>query len=265
MEPKDINYAAMPQTAVNVITKPTEFFQGMPKTGGFLEPLVFGVIMGLIIGIIHAILSIIGLGYGGGYGGGMMAGIGAILFMPIAVAIGSFIGAAILFVIWKLMGSQENYEVAYRCGAYLMALAPITAIISAVPYVGGLANMAIWVFYIVTVSICVHNIPSQKAWLVFGIIGVIFALMGVFAEHKARNMGSEMEKWRQMGENMRKEYQDNAKDVAKSSEAMRVQAEKMAEQFKGKSPDEMRQQAEEMARQFREQAEEAKQQAQRNQ
>jgi uncharacterized membrane protein YdjX (TVP38/TMEM64 family) len=43
----------------------------------------------------------------------MGAGFGAIIFMPIAVAIGSFIGAAILFVIWKLMGSQEDYETAY--------------------------------------------------------------------------------------------------------------------------------------------------------
>src|SRR5512145_1033296 len=103
MEPKDIDFAAMPQKAINVVTKPAEFFQGMPKTGGFLEPLVFAVIMGLIAGIIQAILNLIGLGHAGGYGGGMMAGFGAIIFVPIAVAVGSFIGAAILFVIWKLM------------------------------------------------------------------------------------------------------------------------------------------------------------------
>ena len=243
MDPKDINFAAMPQTAINVVTKPAEFFQGMPKTGGFLEPLVFAVVMGVIVGIIQAIIGFIGLGPGGGYGGAGMSGFGMIIFMPIAVAIGSFIGAAILFVIWKLMGSQENYETAYRCGAYLMALAPITTILSAVPYAGGLVSMAIFTFYIVTASVHVHNLPSQKAWLVFGIIGVILALMGVFAEHKARNLGSEMEKWRQMGE----EYRQSAED--------------MAGQFKGKSPDEMRKQAEEMAKQFKEQAEEAKRQA----
>ena len=121
MEPKDINFAAMPQTAVNIITKPAEFFQEMPKSGGFLEPLVFAVIMGFISGIIQAILSFIGLGPGAGYGGGIH-GFSMIIFMPIAAAIGSFIGGAILFIIWKLMGSQEDYEAAYRCGAYLMAL-----------------------------------------------------------------------------------------------------------------------------------------------
>ena len=69
MEPKDINFAAMPQTAVNVVTKPAEFFQGMPKSGGFLEPLVFAIIMGFIAGIIQAILSFIGLGPSARYGG----------------------------------------------------------------------------------------------------------------------------------------------------------------------------------------------------
>lgn len=242
MEPKDINFAAMPQTAMNVVTKPAEFFQGMPKSGGFLEPLVFAVIMGFIAGIIQAILSIIGLGPGAGYGGGMHS-FSMIIFMPIAAAIGSFIGGAILFIIWKLMGSQEDYEAAYRCGAYLMALAPITAIIGAIPYAGGLISMGIYLFYLVTASVHVHNIPSQKAWLVFGIIFAIFAIMGVYGEHKARTMRPQFEQWREMGENMRKEYQDQAKDMKKSSDEMRKQAEEMAKQFKAQA-DEARRQAE---------------------
>ena len=226
MDPKNIDFAAMPQTAINVVTNPSGFFQGMPKTGGFLEPLVFAVIMGVIAGIIQAILSFIGLG-AAGYGGGM-SGFGMILFMPIAAAIGSFIGAAILFVIWKLMGSQENYETAYRCGAYLMALSPITTILSAVPYAGGLISMAIFTFYIVTASIHVHNLPSQKAWLVFGIIGLVLAFGGLYSEYKARNIASSLEKWRQMGE----EYRQSAEDMAASTDEMRRQAREMADQLR---------------------------------
>ncbi len=230
MEQNNINFAAIPQTAVNVVTKPAEFFRGMPKTGGFLEPLVFAVIMGLITGIIQMIFSFIGLGPGGA-GRGMMAGFGMIIFMPIAAAIGSFIGGGILFVIWKLMGSQENYETAYRCGAYIMAIAPVTAIIGAVPYLGGLISMAIYVFFLVTASVEVHHLESQKAWLVFGIIGVVFALIGVFAEYKARNMSSEMENWRNMGEQMSEEYRDSAEDAEKSADEMRKQVERMAREL----------------------------------
>lgn len=241
MEPKGINFAAMPQTAINVVTKPAEFFQGMSKTGGFLGPLVFAVILGLVSGIIQAILGFIGLGHAGGYDGGMMGSFSVIVFMPIAAAIGSFIGAAIFFVIWKLMGSQENYETAFRCGAYLMALSPITSMIGVVPYAGGVITMVIYIFYVVTASIHVHQIPSQKAWLVFGIVGVVFASIGLFSEYKIRHMASSMDQWRQKGE----EYRKSARDMGKSSEEIRQQAEKMVKQLK-------------------EQAEEAKRQAQRN-
>jgi hypothetical protein len=237
MDPKDINFAAMPQTAINVVTKPAEFFQGMPKTGGFLEPLVFAVVMGVIVGIIQAVMGFIGLGPAGGYGGTGVSGLGMILFMPIAAAIGSFIGAAILFVIWKLMGSQENYETAYRCGAYLMALSPITTILSVVPYAGGLVSMVIFTFYIVMASVYVHNIPSQKAWLVFGIIGLVLAFGGLYSEYKARNIASSLEKWRQMGE----EYRESVEDMAVSTDEMRRQAQEMANQ--------LRQQAERAQRQ----------------
>lgn len=222
MEPMNINFTAMPQTAVKVVTNPAGFFRGMPKTGGFLEPLVFVVIMGFIAGIIQAILGFIGLGHAGGYGGAMTGSFVVIVFMPITAAIGSFIGAAMLFVIWKWMGSRENYKTAYRCGAYLMALVPITAIIGVAPYAGGLIAMAIYVFYLVTASIHVHNLSSQKAWLVFGIIGLLFALLGIYAEHKFRNMGSEMDKGRKMGKDMRKEYRESAREMEKSSSWVRA-------------------------------------------
>ena len=220
MEAKDINFAAMPQTAVQVVTAPAEFFKKMPKTGGFLEPLVFAVIMGFIAGIIRAILSLFGVGYGAGYGGGMMSGFGVIIVMPIAAAVGSFIGGAILFVIWKLMGSREEYETSYRCGAYLMALAPITAIISIIPYAGGLINMAIYIFYIVAASTQVHNIPSQKAWMVFGIIGIVFALLGLKAEYTARHMA-----WRTTTEETAKQYEKYIEEAKKQAEEARQKAE----------------------------------------
>ena len=212
MKHNEINFAEMPQTAIDVLTKPAEFFKSMPKAGGFLEPLIFAVIMGLITGIIQAILSVVGLGPAGSYGAGMAAGFGAIIFMPIAVAIGSFIGAAILFVIWKFMGSQEDYETAYRCGAYLMVLAPITTILNAIPYAGAIISLAICTFYLVMASVYVHKIPAQKAWLVFGIIALIFALGGVWAEHKARSMGP----WQQVGD----EYRKSAEDLRRQAEEM---------------------------------------------
>jgi hypothetical protein len=214
MEVKDINFAAMPQTAVRVVTAPAEFFKSMPKTGGFVEPLIFAAIMAVIAGIIQAIINIVGLSY---THVGFVESLGMIIFVPIFVVIGSFIGAAIIYGIWKLMGSQENYETSYRCAAYLMALAPIVAIIGVIPYVGGIINMAIYVYYLVIASTQVHNIPSQKAWLVFGIIGGILALIGISAEYKARNIAPTAEQYRKTAEDINRQYLKQIEEARKEA------------------------------------------------
>ena len=214
MEAKDINFAAMPQTAVRVVTAPAEFFKSMPKTGGFVEPLIFAAIMAVIAGIIQALINILGLSYAHV---GFAESLGRIIVVPIVVVIFSFIGAAIIFVIWKLMGSQKDYETSYRCWAYLMALAPIVAIISIIPYVGGIINIAIYVYFIVIASTQVHNITSQKAWLVFGIIGAVLVLIGISLEYKARSMAPTAEKYRKTAEEINRQYLKQIEEARKEA------------------------------------------------
>jgi hypothetical protein len=228
MEANKIDFAALLQTAVKIVTAPAEFFREMPKTGGFVEPLIFAVVLGFLSSIIYAVSSIIGLGH-------MSTGIGSsllmLIYVPIFVVIGSFVGAAILFVIWKLMGSQENYETAYRCAAYLAALSPIVALLSLIPYAGGVINMLIYLYYTVIVSVEVHSLPSQKAWLVFGIICAIFALLGLRSEYTVRNMSSATREWQKAAKESAETYKRSAKEMEKSTADMQKQAEEMARQF----------------------------------
>jgi hypothetical protein len=128
-------------TAQQVILNPGEFFRAMPKSGGFGDPLFFLVVLAAVTGVMQAVLTLVQVRSVG------MA-IGMIFMMPIAAAIFGFVGAAILFVIWKLMGSLESYETAYRCGAYLAATMPITTVLSLIPYAGALLGLA-WMVYLV--------------------------------------------------------------------------------------------------------------------
>ena len=202
MEGFNINDIIKKVTAI--LTKPAAFFKEMPKTGGYVEPLIFVAIMGLIAGVVGAILSIVGL-----MAGGAGAGIALIVIMPIAMIIGSFIGAAILFLIWKLMGSNENYETAYRCTAYVSVFAPIGVVAGIIPYIGSIAVLAVEIYYLVLASVNVHNIETKKAWLVFGIIGALLALMSISGEIAANNMKSGMS-----------QYQDQSKELQKQIEKM---------------------------------------------
>lgn len=221
MGTRSIDFAAIPQTAIKVVTSPAEFFREMPKTGGFVEPLVFMVIMGVVSGLISGLYQAISGLLGLHLYGGMQMGIASIFLMPVMFAAGAaifgFVSAAILFVIWKVMGSGESYETAYRCIAYLAALSPITTLLGAIPYLGGAIGLVIITFYFVTASVQTHGIPAQRAWIVFGILAAIFIVFSVSAQiaarRFARNMEQATESWKGASEEMQKAAEEMQKNM----------------------------------------------------
>jgi hypothetical protein len=179
------------EAAKAVITSPAEFFRAMPRGGGFGDPLVFMVVMGVIAGLVQAVLGLVHLGVRVSIG---MA-IASVVVTPIGALIGGFIGAAILFVIWKLMGSQQSYETAYRCGAYMSAVMPITVVLGIIPWVGTLVGLAWACWLLIIASVEVHSIKAKTAQLVFGIIAALLALMSISAQITARRMARRMQTW----------------------------------------------------------------------
>jgi len=187
-------------TVVAVITNPVGFFKDMPKSGGLMPPLIFAVALGTVAGVVRTLLGILGIGFVGSFG---MA-LAQIVIMPIIVAIGSFIGAAIMFVIWKIMGSQESFETSYRCCAYASAISPITSLLHAIPYLGSILGL-VWMMYLLVIaSIEVHGINAKNAWIVFGALCALLAILSVSSEHAARNINAKMGALQQQLEQVQK-------------------------------------------------------------
>jgi hypothetical protein len=230
METESINLTSIQKTAMTVLTSPSSFFREMPKTGGFVEPLIFMVIMGVISGLIQTIFSIISLNVAGG----MAMGVASIILVPIFAAIFGFVGAAILFIIWKLLGSQESYETAYRCGAYLSVLMPIITVLGLIPYLGSAVGISLYVSFLVMASVEVHKIPSQKAWLVFGIIGAILIVMNISAQMTAKKLSRETVKFREKMEETSKAMKKQAEEMQRQAEEARKAAEEMQKQLEKK-------------------------------
>ncbi len=183
-----VNLEKIKQQVVLIITRPADFFRAMPVSGGFTEPMVFLAVIGAITGIINFAVKVFN---------SLGAALALLVLTPLLVPLFAFIGAAIAFVIWKLLGSSQNYETSYRCVAYLAAISPITAVISLIPYLGGIIT-AVWGFFLaVIVSTAVHQIARKKAQLVFGILFALIALSGISAEVAARKMEKRMEAWSQ--------------------------------------------------------------------
>lgn len=179
-----------------VIISPALFYRQMQTSGGYADPFIFAVVMGAASGIIRAVL---GLGFS------MHMGIGgffvAIIIGPILTGLFTFVGAAILFVIWQLMGSRQSYETAYRCAAYGLAISPITAVIHFIPYLGAVISLGWTAYILVCASVEVHGIQVKAAWIVFGAIAVLLALASISLEHSARSFQHSMQK---MGKQMEK-------------------------------------------------------------
>lgn len=184
-----VQWQGFVETAKQVITNPAGFYRGMAKGGGFGEPLVFLVVMAAVSGAVNAVLGLVHLS-ASPIGVGMA--LGMIIVSPIMAAIFGFVGAAIMFVIWKLMGSAESYETAYRCMAYSAAIAPITAVLSAIPYAGPILALLWGLYLVVTASVEVHKIKAQTAWLVFGIIAAIYAFVVISGQMAARRLQKQL-------------------------------------------------------------------------
>ena len=188
---------AIKNTVVQVVVQPASFFQSMEKSGGFGPPVLFAVAMGILTALVSIVLSIVGLGM---HGFGMA--LASIILIPVLMVIVSFIVAAILFVIWKLRGSQESYETAFRCYAFCLAITPITTVLNVIPYIGTLAGIAWMLYLIVLASSEVHQIERRKAWIVFGIIAALLAMLTLGAQRGARKMEQHMQGLGQQMERM---------------------------------------------------------------
>ena len=206
--------------AIKVITNPKKFYQEMPKTGGFLPPLIFMVALSFLAGIVGALLGLIGLSSGPAMG----SGIAAIIIIPVMTAIFGFVGAAILFIIWNLMGSKESYETAYRCGAYSMAIIPITIALNIIPYLGSVLGMVWGIYLIIVASTEVHGIAPKTAATVFGIICAVFVLFSIGGECARRKLGNRMEK-------IQKEMNLDSKDPAEIMKGMGKMFEEMGKKM----------------------------------
>jgi hypothetical protein len=208
-EKKAVTVTALMQTAVKVITSPAAFFREMPKSGGFSLPLAFMVLMGVINGLITAALGLFDVASNPIFSTGMMMvsivlypfaelshtpilstgmAIASIMLYPLAYAVLGFAGAGLVFAVWKIMGSRESYETAYCCVAYLAAFMPITTLLLVIPYAGLLVSVALLTYLYVLISRKVHRIEVTRAWVVFGLIGVMLFFMGIGADIRAQDV-----------------------------------------------------------------------------
>jgi hypothetical protein len=138
-------FAAFIETLQMVLTRPAEAFTAMRREGGFGEPLIYAVIgasAGAIVQFVFSVcLQALGLFANQRHAFGAMAGmgiggIGFIIFFPILVVIGLFIGSGIIHLCLMIVGgANQPFETTFRVLAFSQGS---TGPIQMIPFCGGL-------------------------------------------------------------------------------------------------------------------------------
>jgi hypothetical protein len=165
------------ETWKEVIQRPSDFYRKMPTTGGYAEPLTFAAISYIIYWFLTALFNrgMIGsmYGYSGARLGFSIAILTAILALIMSI-ISIFIGAAILFVIYKVLGGSGTYEGTVRFVSYATAIMVVVWI----PLIGWIFGLYEIYLYIVG-GMVVHEVSMVKSAIAVLLPTVIVILLAV--------------------------------------------------------------------------------------
>ena len=136
---------ALVDTIVLVLTSPVQAFTQMRREGGLLDPLLYAVIIGTIGALVSYIYSlIIGLvgvlptdgGFMSVLGVGGASSFAALIFAPVMLVIGLFIGAGVVHLgLMATGGAKRSFETTLRVLCYASGTSNVFQV---VPICGGL-------------------------------------------------------------------------------------------------------------------------------
>jgi len=194
-------------------TSPNAIYDNFEKTGGYLEPVVYIVLMNVFGSIIISLLSFV-----------MPFSIGfSFFFIPFGI-ISSFITAAILHFIWVFLGSKETYETSFRCIASIAPLIPISCIVYIIPFIGKwiavLVFPFIFYYFIILASVNIHNLDQEKAQKVFLILILIWTFFSFVGNVKWAIHERKIKKMQKEAEQRMKEYQKQMDEYEKKIKEM---------------------------------------------
>ena len=193
-------FNAFIETLKLVLTNPGVAFAQMKTEGGLVEPLIYAVIGGSVGFIVYFLFSIFLSSFGfmshrDPLAGLMGFGFGAIfilLFVPVILALGLFIGSAILHLCLMLVGgAKRSFEVTFRVMCFAAGSAHPLMVI---PFCGGLIS-GVWCIVLECIGLArAHDTSTGKAVLAVFLplvvccgggllVALMFGVLGSLAHH----------------------------------------------------------------------------------
>ena len=162
-------------TLRRVLVNPARFFEQMPREGGYLSPVLFVVQVALISAVLSAVVEL----FVAGVGSAFTELLQALVALPVYALFIATVFSLAFALLWKLMGSQQGFEVAFRCVAYSFALFPVWVLLSEQHAVLQWLVLAIGIVLLAIASEKVHSIEKLNARVAMVVIAAVTAIFFV--------------------------------------------------------------------------------------
>lgn len=192
MSNESINFNKILKDSRETLLNPKGYFESMPLTGGFAEPVIKAAIYGTVAGLFALLWSVLGLsamGAGGMWGGAV--GITALIGSVIGAIVAVFIGGAVMLVISAICGGNTDYEANVRVAASLMVVYPINAFLAFFYGIsltlGGVVALAVSLYslYLLYHAVIQALKGKESTMKIVAIVLLLLALVGFFGGRKA--------------------------------------------------------------------------------
>ena len=156
-----------------LVSRPSEAWERMRESGDTASPLLFGVaVCWLSMAVQGILLRVIGMplvpvflerrfGRLGDFGGGALAV--RLIVAPFVVAIGLFLGAAILHLCCMIVGALTNSRSGFEGSLRAVCYSEVSSLASIVPAVGPLIAVVWWIILAVQGVERMHRTTSGRA------------------------------------------------------------------------------------------------------
>jgi hypothetical protein len=183
----DLTFQALFNWAVLLAKSPRGFLRDMAKKGGYGTPILYLAFWSTVSSLIGFLFS---FARPASVTGSMGFRLFGLIASPLLGVIVGLVLAAILFVIWHLMGSREDFQTSFRVWSFISPLWAAGSLLGFVPYLGFLVFLA-FLYLVIVASEEVHGLPRTRSWIVWGIVGAflfLFLLGGLTLQKMAQNM-----------------------------------------------------------------------------
>jgi len=170
-----LTFPALFGWAAALAKSPRRFLRDMAKKGGYGTPILFLAFWTFASSFISVLVSFVRPSVGGGT---MVVRFFGLIASPFLGVLAGFFFAAILFVIWHLMGSREDFQTSFRVWSFISPLWAAGSVLGLIPYLSILVLFAA-IYLIIVASEEVHGLPRDRSLIVWGIICGFFLLLGL--------------------------------------------------------------------------------------